>query len=79
MPARWSWCWAVSRGPQALLSAGVDARVDAPEVHIDQISHAWLADHASPACRVVPVVLVAEWMARAVRTLPSGRTCTCER
>ena len=58
--------------PQALLSAGVDARVDALELRVDQISHAWLAGHAVSGMPVVPVVLVAEWMARAVRSWRPG-------
>ncbi|MBK9655583.1 MAG: SDR family oxidoreductase [Rhodanobacteraceae bacterium] len=58
--------------PQALLSAGVDARVDALELRVDQASHAWLAGHAVAGMPVVPLVLVAEWLARAVRSWRPG-------
>jgi acyl transferase domain-containing protein len=55
--------------PQALLSSGSDARVDALELRVDQASHAWLAGHAVAG---VPVVLVAEWLARAVKSWRPG-------
>ncbi len=58
--------------PQALLSAGADARVEALELRVDQASHAWLAGHAVAGMPVVPVVLVAEWLARAVRSWRPG-------
>jgi acyl transferase domain-containing protein/acyl carrier protein len=58
--------------PQSLLSTGVDARVDALELRVDQASHAWLAGHAVAGLPVVPVVLVAEWLTRAVRSWRPG-------
>ena len=53
--------------PQALLADGADARVDALELRVSEASHAWLAGHAVAGQPVVPLVLVAEWLARAVQ------------
>lgn len=57
---------------QALLSSGSQARVDALEIRIDRSSHAWLAGHSVAGMPVLPVALIAEWMARAVRSWRPG-------
>jgi acyl transferase domain-containing protein/NADP-dependent 3-hydroxy acid dehydrogenase YdfG len=43
------------------------AHASATEIHIDDRSHAYLADHAIAGLPVVPVALVLEWFARAAR------------
>ena len=53
--------------PQALLVDGAQSRVEALELRIDQDSHGWLEGHQVAGLPVVPLALVAEWMARAVR------------
>jgi acyl transferase domain-containing protein len=53
--------------PEALLVSGSEARVEALELRVDQDSHGWLDGHQVAGLPVVPLALVAEWMARAVR------------
>jgi NAD(P)-dependent dehydrogenase (short-subunit alcohol dehydrogenase family) len=53
--------------PQALLATGAEARIEALDLRIDQDSHGWLDGHQVAGLPVVPLALVAEWMARAVR------------
>ncbi|MGE4069930.1 MAG: SDR family NAD(P)-dependent oxidoreductase [Lysobacterales bacterium] len=53
--------------PQALLVDGAQSRIEALELRIDQDSHGWLEGHQVAGLPVVPLALVAEWMARAVR------------
>ncbi len=57
---------------EALLVAGADARVDALELKVARRSHGYLAGHAINGTPVVPVVLAAEWFARAARGLRPG-------
>ncbi len=57
---------------QALLSSGSQARVDALEIRVDCSSHPWLAGHSMAGMPVLPVALIAEWMARAVRSWRPG-------
>ena len=58
--------------PQALLADGADARVDALELKVSEASHAFLAGHAVAGQPVVPLVLVAEWLARAAQSWRPG-------
>jgi hypothetical protein len=58
--------------PEALLSEGADGRIEALEVQVQRESHDWLEGHAVNGQPVVPVVLVAEWLARAARSLRPG-------
>ncbi len=57
---------------EALLVAGADARVDALELKVARRSHGYLAGHAINGTPVVPVVLAAEWFARAARGFRPG-------
>jgi acyl transferase domain-containing protein len=57
---------------EALLMDGVDARVQSVELVVSRASHAFLEGHAVKGTPVVPVVLVAEWMARAARSFRPG-------
>ncbi len=57
---------------EALLFDGAEARVDALELNVRRESHAYLEGHSVNGMPVVPVVLVAEWLARAARSLRPG-------
>jgi NAD(P)-dependent dehydrogenase (short-subunit alcohol dehydrogenase family)/acyl carrier protein len=57
---------------EALLFDGADLRVDALELRVQRGSHAYLEGHAVDGMPVVPVVLVAEWLARAARSFRPG-------
>jgi malonyl CoA-acyl carrier protein transacylase len=57
---------------EALLVAGADARVDELELKVARRSHGYLAGHAINGTPVVPVVLAAEWFARAARGFRPG-------
>ncbi|MDC8012904.1 type I polyketide synthase [Tahibacter soli] len=57
---------------EALLMDGVEARVQGVELVVSRASHAFLEGHAVKGTPVVPVVLVAEWMARAARSFRPG-------
>ena len=59
--------------PEALLSDGADGRVDALELVVRRDSHGYLEGHALNGAPVVPVVLAAEWLTRAARSLRPGR------
>lgn len=59
--------------PEALLSEGVDGRVEALELMVRRDSHGYLEGHAVNGEPVVPVVLAAEWLTRAARSLRPGR------
>jgi hypothetical protein len=61
---------------EALLMEGADARVEALEVSVQRSSHGWLEGHALDGTPVVPMVLVAEWMARAARSFRPGLALT---
>jgi hypothetical protein len=58
--------------PEALLSEGADGRVGALELLVQRGSHGFLEGHAVNGQPVVPVVLVAEWLTRAARSLRPG-------
>lgn len=57
---------------EALLMDGAQARVQGVELVVSRASHAFLEGHAVKGTPVVPVVLVAEWMARAARSFRPG-------
>jgi len=57
---------------EALLFEGADARVEALDLRVQRGSHAYLEGHAVDGMPVVPVVLVAEWLARAARSFRPG-------
>ncbi len=57
---------------EALLFDGATQRVDALELSVQRASHGWLEGHAVDGAPVVPVVLVAEWLARAARSFRPG-------
>jgi acyl transferase domain-containing protein len=57
---------------EALLMDGSEARVQGVELVVSRASHAFLEGHAVKGTPVVPVVLVAEWMARAARSFRPG-------
>jgi acyl transferase domain-containing protein len=57
---------------EALLMDGVQARVQGVELVVSRASHAFLEGHAVKGIPVVPVMLVAEWMARAARSFRPG-------
>lgn len=57
---------------EALLMDGAQARVQGVELVVSRASHAFLEGHAVKGMPVVPVVLVAEWMARAARSFRPG-------
>lgn len=57
---------------EALLMDGAQARVQSVELVVSRASHAFLEGHAVKGTPVVPVVLVAEWMARAARSFRPG-------
>jgi acyl transferase domain-containing protein len=57
---------------EALLMDGAQARVQGVEIVVSRASHAFLEGHAVKGTPVVPVVLVAEWMARAARSFRPG-------
>ncbi|WP_313918642.1 SDR family oxidoreductase [Tahibacter sp.] len=57
---------------EALLMDGAQARVQGVELVVSRASHAFLEGHAVKGTPVVPVVLVAEWMARAARSFCPG-------
>ncbi|UXI65952.1 type I polyketide synthase [Tahibacter amnicola] len=57
---------------EALLMDGAEARVQGVELVVSRASHAFLEGHAVKGTPVVPVVLVAEWMARAARSFRPG-------
>ncbi len=57
---------------EALLFDGAEARVEALEVNVRRASHAYLEGHSVNGVPVVPVVLVAEWLARAARSFRPG-------
>ena len=59
---------------EALLFDGAESRIDALEVQVQRAGHAYLAGHAVNGEPVVPVVLVAEWLARAARSFRPGLT-----
>jgi len=59
--------------PEALLSDGADGRVEALELVVRRDSHGYLEGHALNGEPVVPVVLAAEWLTRAARSLRPGR------
>ncbi len=52
---------------EALLVKGSEARTLELEVHVDQRTHGYLADHAINGTVVVPVALAIEWMTRMAR------------
>jgi hypothetical protein len=58
--------------PEALLSEGADARVQELEISVARASHAYLEGHAINGQPVVPLVLAAEWLARAARSFRPG-------
>jgi NAD(P)-dependent dehydrogenase (short-subunit alcohol dehydrogenase family) len=58
--------------PEALLSAGAEARTAALEVSVNHESHDYLAGHAVDGAPVLPAVLVAEWFARVANGLRPG-------
>ncbi|MFO1496276.1 MAG: SDR family NAD(P)-dependent oxidoreductase [Lysobacterales bacterium] len=58
--------------PQALLSVGADARVEALEFIVDAQRYGWLRGHAVAGVPVVPLVLVAEWLTRAAQSWRPG-------
>ena len=57
---------------EALLFDGAEMRVDALELSVQRASHGWLEGHAVDGAPVVPVVLVAEWLARAACSFRPG-------
>ncbi len=57
---------------EALLMDGTQARVQRVEIVVSRASHSYLEGHAVKGTPVVPVVLVAEWMARAARAFRPG-------
>lgn len=57
---------------EALLMDGAQARVQGVELTVSRASHAFLEGHAVKGTPVVPVVLVAEWMARAACSFRPG-------
>ena len=59
---------------EALLFDGAESRVEALDVQVQRAGHAYLAGHAVNGEPVVPVVLVAEWLARAARSFRPGLT-----
>ncbi len=59
---------------EALLFDGAESRIEALEVQVQRAGHAYLAGHAVNGEPVVPVVLVAEWLARAARSFRPGLT-----
>jgi NAD(P)-dependent dehydrogenase (short-subunit alcohol dehydrogenase family) len=59
--------------PEALLSDGAEGRVEALELVVRRDSHGYLEGHALNGEPVVPVVLAAEWLTRAARSLRPGR------
>jgi hypothetical protein len=59
--------------PEALLSEGADGRLEVLELLVRRDSHGYLEGHAVNGEPVVPVVLAAEWLTRAVRSLRPGR------
>ena len=58
--------------PEALLSTGAKARVQSLELTIQRATHSYLEGHAVKGLPVVPVVLMAEWLARAARSFRPG-------
>jgi acyl transferase domain-containing protein len=58
--------------PEALLSDGADGRIEVLEMQVQRDSHGYLDGHAVNGQPVVPVVLVAEWLTRAARSLRPG-------
>ena len=59
--------------PEALLSEGADGRLEVLELMVRRDSHGYLEGHAVNGEPVVPVVLAAEWLTRAARSLRPGR------
>ena len=59
---------------EALLFDGAESRIEALDVQVQRAGHAYLAGHAVNGEPVVPVVLVAEWLARAARSFRPGLT-----
>ena len=59
---------------EALLFDGAESRVEVLEVQVQRAGHAYLAGHAVNGEPVVPVVLAAEWLARAARSFRPGLT-----
>jgi acyl carrier protein len=57
---------------EALLFDGAGQRVDALEFSVQRSSHGWLDGHAFEGVPVVPMVLVAEWLARAACSFRPG-------
>ncbi|TDR42093.1 polyketide-type polyunsaturated fatty acid synthase PfaA [Tahibacter aquaticus] len=57
---------------EALLMDGAQERVQGVELIVSRASHAFLEGHAVKGTPVVPVVLVAEWLARAARSFRPG-------
>jgi hypothetical protein len=58
--------------PEALLSDGATERVQALEIRVARSTHAWLEGHAINGQPVLPLVLAAEWLARAARSFRPG-------
>jgi hypothetical protein len=58
--------------PEALLFDGASERVQALEVSVARSSHAYLEGHAINGQPVLPLVLAAEWLARAARSFRPG-------
>ncbi|MGH8030525.1 MAG: SDR family oxidoreductase, partial [Arenimonas sp.] len=63
--------------PEALLFDGASERVQELEISVARASHAYLEGHAINGQPVLPLVLAAEWLARAARSFRPGLPQAC--